>query len=121
MTMGTEGDVTYELRDGVAWLGLNRPHKRNAIGDTLLAALEAAVRRAQDEARALGIFGQGPCFSAGVDLKELRARAAAEGFHGSRAWHAAFSLLRPGRIPPNAALHGAPVRDGVGLAAACPF
>ena len=25
MTMGTEGAVTFELRDGVAWLGLNRP------------------------------------------------------------------------------------------------
>lgn len=42
MTLGTEGDVTYELRDSVAWLGLNRPDKRNAIGEALLAALEAA-------------------------------------------------------------------------------
>jgi hypothetical protein len=58
--MGTESTVTYELRDGVAWLGLNRPHKRNAIGEALLAALEVAVRRAQDEARALVIFGHAP-------------------------------------------------------------
>jgi (methylthio)acryloyl-CoA hydratase len=117
--MGTEGTMTYELRDGVAWLGLNRPHKRNAIGDALLAALEAAVRRAQDEARALVIFGHGPCFSAGVDLKELRAREAVEVFHGSRAWHAAFSLLRHGRIPTIAALHGATIGGGLELAAAC--
>jgi enoyl-CoA hydratase/carnithine racemase len=117
--MGTEGTMTYELRDGVAWLGLNRPHKRNAIGDALLAVLEAAVRRAQDEARALVIFGHGPCFSAGVDLKELRAREAAEVFHGSRAWHAAFSLLRHGRIPTIAALHGATIGGGLELAAAC--
>jgi len=55
MTMGTEGAVTFELPDGVAWLGLNRPHKRNAIGEALLAALEAAARRPQDEARALVI------------------------------------------------------------------
>jgi enoyl-CoA hydratase/carnithine racemase len=91
MTMAAECAVTYELRDGVAWLGLNRPHKRNAIGEALLAGLEAALRRAQDEARALVIFGHGPCFSAGVDLKELRARQPAQVFHGSRAWHAAFS------------------------------
>jgi enoyl-CoA hydratase/carnithine racemase len=32
MTMAAECAVTYELRDGVAWLGLNRLHKRNAIG-----------------------------------------------------------------------------------------
>jgi len=120
MPMGTEDDdVTYELRDGVAWLGLNRPHKRNAIGEALLAALEAAARRAQDEARALVIFGYGPCFSAGVDLKELRARQPAQVFHGSRAWHAAFSLLRHGRIPAIAALHGATIGGGLELAAAC--
>src|SRR5712672_3939019 len=117
--MGTEGTVTYELRDGVAWLGLNRPHKRNAIGEALLAALEAAVRRAQDEARALVIFGHGPCLSAGVDLKELRARQPAEVFHGSRAWHAAFSLLRHGPIPAIASLHGATIGGGPELAAAC--
>jgi hypothetical protein len=29
VTLGTEGDVTYELRGSVAWLGLNRPDKRN--------------------------------------------------------------------------------------------
>jgi (methylthio)acryloyl-CoA hydratase len=79
MTMSTEGDVTYELRDSVAWLGLNRPHKRNAIGDALLASFEAAVRRAQDEARALVIFGHGPCFSAGLDPTEQRAREPGEG------------------------------------------
>jgi hypothetical protein len=30
--------VTYELRDNVAWLGLNRPRKRNAILVICLAA-----------------------------------------------------------------------------------
>ena len=72
--MDTGGTVTYELRAGIAWLGLNRPHKRNAISEALLAGFEAAVRRAQDEARALVVFGHGPCFSAGLDLAEHRAR-----------------------------------------------
>src|SRR5260221_210346 len=117
--MGTEGTVTYELCNGVAWLGLNRLHKRNAIGGALLAALGAAVRRAQDEARALVIFGHGPCFSAGLDLSEQRARQPAQVFHGSRAWQAAFSLLRHGPIPAIAALHGATIGGGLELAAAC--
>jgi enoyl-CoA hydratase/carnithine racemase len=117
--METEGSVTYELRTGVAWLGLNRPHKRNAISKALLAEFEAAVRRAQDEARALVVFGHGPCFSAGLDLAEQRAREPEEAFHHSRAWHAAFSMLRRGRIPAIAALHGATIGGGLELAAAC--
>jgi (methylthio)acryloyl-CoA hydratase len=117
--MDTEGTVTYELRAGVAWLGLSRPHKRNAISEALLAKLEAAVRRAQDEARALVVFGHGPCFSAGLDLAEHRGREPGEAFHHSRAWHAAFSLLRRGRIPAIAALHGATIGGGLELAAAC--
>jgi (methylthio)acryloyl-CoA hydratase len=37
--------VTYELLDNVAWLGLNRPRKRNAIDSRLLAALHESVTR----------------------------------------------------------------------------
>jgi hypothetical protein len=37
--------VTYELRDNVAWLGLNRPRKRNAIDRRLLVALHESVAR----------------------------------------------------------------------------
>ena len=79
--MGTEDTVTYKLSDGVAGLGLNRPHKRNAIDGTLLTEFEAALRRAHDEARALVIFGHGSSFSAGLDLAEHRAREPAEVFH----------------------------------------
>jgi (methylthio)acryloyl-CoA hydratase len=117
--VSNEGNVTYELRDRVVWLGLNRPLKRNAIDHALLTGFEAAVRRAQQEARALVIFGHGPCFSAGLDLAEHRSRQAEEVFHHSRAWHAAFSLLRHGRIPVIAALHGATIGGGLELAAAC--
>ena len=117
--MGTEPAVTYNLHDGVAWIGLNRPHKRNAISDALLGELKTAVYQAQDEARALVVFGHGPCFSAGLDLTEHRTRTQEEVFHYSRAWHAAFSLLRQGRIPVIAALHGATIGGGLELAAAC--
>ena len=49
-------------------------HRKNR----LLAELEAAVRAAQDEARALVVFGHGPCFSAGLDLTEHQAREPAD-------------------------------------------
>jgi enoyl-CoA hydratase/carnithine racemase len=111
--------LTYELRDKVAWIGLNRPAKRNAINDALLAVLGAAVRRAQGEARAMVIFGHGPCFSAGLDLSEHRSREPADVFRHSRSWHAAFAVIRHGAIPAIAALHGAAVGGGLELAGAC--
>ena len=117
--MDATRSVTYELRDRVGWIGLNRPQKRNAVNDALLAELETAVRRAQDEARALVVFGHGPCFCAGLDLSEHRAREPAEVFHHSRSWHATFSIIRRGHIPAIAALHGATVGGGLELAAAC--
>ena len=117
--MQSTGLITYEVRDRVAWIGLNRPAKRNAINDALLHELEAAARRAQAAARALVIFGHGPCFSAGLDLAEHRARTPVEGFHNSAAWHAAFAAIRRGAVPAIAALHGATVGGGLELAAAC--
>jgi enoyl-CoA hydratase/carnithine racemase len=111
--------VSLELREGVAWIGLNRPAKRNAINDRLLAALDGAVAQAQGAARAMLLFGHGPCFSAGLDLSEHMARDAAEVFHHSRGWHAVFRRIRAGRVPAVAAIHGACVGGGLELAAAC--
>ena len=111
--------LTYALQGDVAWLGLNRAAKRNAVSDALLLALDAAVARAGTEARAIVIHGHGPCFCAGLDLAEQRLRSAAEVFHLSRHWHAVLGRIRQGRVPAIAALHGATVGGGLELAAAC--
>lgn len=111
--------VTFEIRDAFALIGLNRPAKRNAISDALLAALEARVAEAQRSARAMVIHGHGPCFSAGLDLGEHKARTAEDVFHHSRGWHRVFRAIRAGRVPAIAAIHGACVGGGLELAAAC--
>ena len=111
--------VTFALQGPVALIGLNRPAKRNAISDALLAALEARVAEAQRRARAMVVFGHGPCFSAGLDLAEHRARTAEEVFRHSRGWHRAFRAIREGEVPAIAAIHGACVGGGLELAAAC--
>jgi len=111
--------VTFERIGAVALIGLNRPEKRNAVSDALLAALEARVAEAQRAARAMVIFGHGPCFSAGLDLAEHKARTAEEVFRHSRGWHRAFRAIRAGDVPAIAAIHGACVGGGLELAAAC--
>jgi enoyl-CoA hydratase/carnithine racemase len=117
--MDAEDVVTYELRDRAAWIGLSRPDKRNAINDKLLKELSRAIARAQRDARAIVVYGHGPCFCAGLDLAEHRTREPAEVFHNSRSWHATFSTIRRGNIPAVAVLHGATVGGGLELAAAC--
>jgi enoyl-CoA hydratase/carnithine racemase len=62
--------VEYELRDGIARVRLNRPHKLNAVTprlvEELCRALDAAAR---DEAGAVVLSGRGRAFCAGHDLR----------------------------------------------------
>ncbi len=68
--------VLAEARDGpVATLTLNRPAERNALSRALMAALHAALDRIAGDpgVRVVVLAGAGPAFSAGHDLKELKA------------------------------------------------
>jgi len=109
---------TYQLRDGVALVGLNRPRKRNAISDRFVEAIAAAAARAAREARAVVLFGHGKHFCAGLDLAEHAQKNLTEGVAGSRRWHEVFSTIEFGAIPWISALHGAVVGGGLELAAA---
>ncbi|HEY1675480.1 MAG TPA: enoyl-CoA hydratase/isomerase family protein, partial [Streptosporangiaceae bacterium] len=66
--------VRYELRNGVAWLTIDRPEARNALSRAVREGLFAGVRRfnADDEAKVLVLTGAGDrAFCAGGDLKEM--------------------------------------------------
>lgn len=114
--------VTYEVDGPVALIGLNRPNKRNATNEALIAELTAAIERAGDEADAGVLFGHGNHFCAGLDLAE-----ALDKYSGKippprkrkgNPWHDCFDLLARGPIPYVAALHGAVVGGGFELASA---
>ncbi len=62
-------------RDGVATLTLNRPAARNALSRALMAALQSALDAiARDRTvKAVILAANGPAFSSGHDLKEIRA------------------------------------------------
>jgi enoyl-CoA hydratase/carnithine racemase len=110
--------VTYELKDEVAHVGLNRPAKRNAVSDRVIEAIAEAIVRAEGEAKAAVLHGHGNHFCAGLDLGEHVKKSPIEGVRGSRRWHAVFSGIEHGTIPWIAALHGAVVGGGLELAAA---
>ncbi len=70
---GPTGDrprVGFETRGPVAVLTLDRPEKLNAVDEPMIAALHAALDRAEHDAavRAVLLRGAGRAFSAGFDL-----------------------------------------------------
>ena len=69
--------VMTEDRGAVRHVVLNRPEKRNAMSQELLRALAGALREAGDDGsvHCVVLRGEGPVFSAGVDLVELGASA----------------------------------------------
>ena len=113
-------DLLYiETAGAVAHIRLNRPAKRNAINDTLIAQLHSAFISLPAEVKAVVLSGAGEHFCAGLDLSELTERSVAEGIVHSRSWHAAMDAIQFGRVPVVAVLHGAVVGGGLELASSC--
>lgn len=73
--------LTTEDRGRVRHVVMNRPEKRNALNQELLRALGDALREARDdeEVHCVVLRGEGPVFSAGVDLDELASFAGQPG------------------------------------------
>ncbi len=111
--------LRIEMTGAVLHLRMNRPAKRNAINDVLVAQLHTAFVNLPESVRAVVLSGEGEHFCAGLDLSELSERSAAEGIVHSRSWHAAFEQIQRGRVPVVAVLHGAVVGGGLELASSC--
>ena len=64
--------VNVQVDDGIAWVELNRPDKRNAMNPRLNAEMVEALETldADDEAIVLVLTGAGEAWSAGMDLQE---------------------------------------------------
>ena len=67
--------ILYDMRDGIAEIRLNRPHRLNAVTQTLYDELNDALSRAEadKDARVVLLTGEGRAFCVGADLKEHKA------------------------------------------------
>ncbi|MGH8863517.1 MAG: enoyl-CoA hydratase/isomerase family protein, partial [Burkholderiales bacterium] len=67
--------ILYSLKDGVAEIRLNRPHRLNAVTQQLYDELDAALGQAEADrdARVVLLTGEGRAFCVGADLKEHKA------------------------------------------------
>jgi len=100
---------------------LNRPEKRNALSIELMEQLCAAVKamEADRKTRVLVLRGNGPVFSAGLDLRESMDRG-----HWAKAASMVKEVLSTLYLTPLvtiAAVQGAALGGGAGLVAACDF
>ena len=112
-------EVTVEHRGAISIVTLSRQKKRNAISDSVIAAIGQRFDELPATTKAVVLSGEGPHFCAGLDLSELKDRDAVQGLHHSRSWHKVLSEIEFGRVPIVAALQGAVVGGGLELAAAC--
>ena len=119
----SEAPVLVDVADGVARVTLNRPSVRNALNPAMLAALDAALRRLEDDAaaRAIVLRGAGDrAFCAGADLKGVADRGttlqARESFGGLAR---ILEYMGRMRTPIIAQVRGYALAGGCGLAAGC--
>jgi methylglutaconyl-CoA hydratase len=117
-------EVLIEDRGSIRLLTLNRPEKRNAMNDALVASLKSALSEAEaDEGlRALIIRGAGKDFCSGADLSALQKIAGAsyeDNLEDAHSLAELFAMPRSMSIPVIAAVHGRALAGGCGLATAC--
>ena len=122
--MADSETVLSELRDGVMFLSLNRPAKRNALNDELIADLKTALKSAvaDDAVRCIVLRGAGPDFCSGADLSALQKisqASVAENLADAQSLAELFLLMRQTPVPVIAAVHGRALAGGCGLALAC--
>ena len=117
--------LTFEMAGEVATITLNRPDKRNAISTKMIEELLAALNEVETGAFRLGIItGAGKTFCAGMDLDGLRAIAAQspeENVEDSRRMAKMFYRLFSFPKPLIAAVNGAAIAGGCGIATLADF
>jgi methylglutaconyl-CoA hydratase len=110
---------------GVATITLNRPDKRNAISYELIQDLLAAFAEvAKSPALVMILTGAGKAFCSGMDLENLKAligRTPEQSLEDSRIMARLFRTLYDFPKPTIAAVNGAAVAGGTGLATLCDF
>jgi methylglutaconyl-CoA hydratase len=109
----------------VATVTLNRPDKRNAISYELIEDLSAALDEvASSSALVLILTGAGKAFCSGMDLENLKAlvgRSPEQSLKDSESMARLFRSLYDFPRPTIAAVNGAAIAGGGGLATLCDF
>ena len=114
--------LRYEVRDGIAFLAINRPKSLNALNRKTLSELGEAFGTisCDDTVRAAILTGAGDkAFVAGADIQELAELSASQGEEYSRNGQGIFDSIEKLPKPVIAAVNGYALGGGCELAMAC--
>lgn len=118
--------IKYELKNSIGIIILNRPEKRNALNPDLVNQLKSQLTECEKDnsVKSVVIAGEGNSFCAGADLEYLKSLSdysSVDNFNDSRSLAELFLKIYEFPKPIIAAVNGAAIAGGCGLASACDF
>ena len=114
--------LLFEIRDGIAFVTINRPDKLNALNDQVMLELADAAERIATDSTIKGaiLTGSGPkSFVAGADIGDLAKQGPFDGKARAQRGQAVLRRLETSGKPVIAAINGFALGGGCELAMAC--
>ena len=116
--------IKFELKDETGILKLNRPEKRNALHPDLVKQIKKKLKEIEkdEKVKVLIITGEGKAFCAGADLgylNQLRDYSLLQNEEDSKMLAELFLTIYKFPKPVIAAVNGAAIAGGCGLASVC--
>jgi enoyl-CoA hydratase/carnithine racemase len=118
----TYDTLLFEIRDGIAFVTVNRPDKLNALNDQVMAELADAAERIASDAAIKGVILTGAgskAFIAGADIGDLSRQGPFDGKARAMRGQAVLRRLETCGKPVLAAVNGYALGGGCELAMAC--
>lgn len=123
--MPSYNTIRIETDGALALITLNRPEKRNAISAAMIAELLDALKQVESSSERVAIItGAGKAFCAGMDLdalKSLATQSPEQNLADARRTAGFFRRLWSFPKPLIAAVNGAALAGGCGIATLCDF
>lgn len=110
--------VDIAIDGPIATVTMNRPDKRNAMSDALLAELDAFFSHPPAAVKVAVLTGTAGHYCSGLDLSEHVSRDAEGTMRHSRGWQAVMDRIQFGGLPVVSAMFGAVIGGGLEMATA---
>ena len=116
--------IKFEVKNDTGILTLNRPEKRNALHPDLVKQVKEKLKEIEKDAnvKVLILTGEGKAFCAGADLEylnQLKDYSVLQNEEDSRSLAELFLMVYKFSKPVIAAVNGAAIAGGCGLASVC--